>query len=65
MEGPFSIKGILVQLGGIFPMDEAVIEGKSAYQNSLNTVKRCNSIKFSYITEKLSDVFNIDLLLYL
>lgn len=27
MEGPFSIKEILVQLDGRFPMDDAVIEG--------------------------------------
>lgn len=27
MKGPVSIKEILAQLNGIFPMDEAVVEG--------------------------------------
>lgn len=29
MEGPISIKEILAQLNGVFPMDEAVVEGDS------------------------------------
>lgn len=41
MEGPVSIKEILAQLDGRFPMDEAVIEGTLLHW--FNPSRSCNT----------------------